>query len=92
MTALRRRLKRSSRHSKTVLMAPSTKSVLTVGEEALSKSILRLGEIDFCRYDPKPTICDFKPVVGGCFGKASSAVTVDEPFSAHDFANRVPNL
>ncbi len=46
------------------LMAPSTKSVLTVGEEALSKSITRLGEIDFFAIvTRKPTICDFKPVV-----------------------------
>lgn len=48
----------------TDLLAPSTRSVLKVGEEALSKSILRLGEVDFfsvlCR---RPTICDFKPVV-----------------------------
>src|SRR5690606_9668851 len=29
------------------LIAPSTKSVLTVGEEGLSKSIQRLGEVDF---------------------------------------------
>lgn len=48
----------------TELMAPSTKSVLTVGEEALSKSITRLGEIDFFSVvTRKPTICDFKPVV-----------------------------
>jgi DNA topoisomerase-6 subunit B len=48
----------------TDLMAPSTKSVLTVGEEALSKSITRLGEIDFFAVvTRKPTICDFKPVV-----------------------------
>jgi DNA topoisomerase-6 subunit B len=45
------------------LMAPSTKSVLIVGEEALSKSIQRLGEVDFFSVvTRKPTICDFKPV------------------------------
>ncbi len=48
----------------TELMAPSTKSVLTVGEESLSKSIGRLGEIDFFAVmTRKPRICDFKPVV-----------------------------
>lgn len=29
------------------LMAPSTRSVLTVGEESLAKSIGRIGEVDF---------------------------------------------
>jgi len=44
-------------------MAPSTKSVLTIGEEALSKSILRLGQVDFFSVvTRKPAICDFKPV------------------------------
>lgn len=48
----------------TELMAPSTKSVLTVGEESLSKSITRLGEVDFFAVvTRKPRICDFKPVV-----------------------------
>ncbi|MGZ3783933.1 MAG: DNA topoisomerase VI subunit B [Bdellovibrio sp.] len=48
----------------TELMAPSTKSVLTVGEESLSKSINRLGEVDFFAVvTRKPRICDFKPVV-----------------------------
>lgn len=48
----------------TELMAPSTKSVLTVGEDSLSKSIGRLGEIDFFAVmTRKPRICDFKPVV-----------------------------
>ncbi len=46
------------------LIAPSTRSVLTVGEEGLSKSIMRLGEVDFFSVvTRKPTICDFKPVV-----------------------------
>lgn len=48
----------------TDLMAPTTKSVLTVGEEGLSKSVLRLGEVDFFSVvTRKPKICDFKPVV-----------------------------
>jgi DNA topoisomerase-6 subunit B len=46
------------------LIAPSTRSVLTVGEEGLSKSIQRLGKVDFFSVvTRKPTICDFKPVV-----------------------------
>ncbi len=46
------------------MIAPSTRSVLTVGEEGLSKSIQRLGEVDFFSVQTrKPTICDFKPVV-----------------------------
>jgi DNA topoisomerase-6 subunit B len=48
----------------TDLMPPSTRSVLTVGEESLSKSITRLGEVDFFSVvTRKPRICDFKPVV-----------------------------
>ncbi|RYZ94217.1 MAG: DNA topoisomerase VI subunit B, partial [Proteobacteria bacterium] len=47
----------------TELMSPSTKSVLNIGEEALSKSIARLGEVDFFSVVArKPAICDFKPV------------------------------
>ena len=46
------------------LVAPSTRSVLTVGEDGLSKSIQRLGEVDFFSVvTRKPRICDFKPVV-----------------------------
>lgn len=45
------------------LMAPATKSVISIGEEALSKSIRRLGEVDFFSVvSRKPTICDAKPV------------------------------
>lgn len=48
----------------TELIAPSTKSVLTVGEDGLSKSIQRLGQVDFFSVvTRKPRICDFKPVV-----------------------------
>ncbi len=46
------------------LMAPSTRSVLTVGEEGLSKSIQRLGEVDFFSVvTRKPAFVIFKPVV-----------------------------
>jgi DNA topoisomerase-6 subunit B len=48
----------------TPLPNPSTRSVLTVGEESLSKSILRLGAVDFFSVvTRKPKICDHKPVV-----------------------------
>src|SRR5690606_16076462 len=77
----------------TNLMAPSTKSVLTVGEEALSKSIQRLGEIDFFAVvTRKPTICDFKPVVVEvALARFKTRQTeADSPVQLLRFANRVP--
>lgn len=77
----------------TVLMAPSTKSVLTVGEEALSKSITRLGEVDFFSVmTRKPAICDFKPVVVEvALARFKNRNTeADEPVQLLRFANRVP--
>lgn len=77
----------------TELMSPSTKSVLTVGEEALSKSINRLGEIDFFSVvTRKPTICDFKPVsVEVALARFKSRnQEADEPVQLLRFANRVP--
>lgn len=77
----------------TPLMAPSTKSVLTVGEDALSKSIQRLGATDFFAVvTRKPTICDFKPVVV----EVALARFIDRnqdhdsPVQLLRFANRVP--
>lgn len=77
----------------TQLMAPSTKSVLTVGEESLSKSIQRLGEIDFFSVmTRKPCICDFKPVVV----EVALARFINRNMESDDtvqllrFANRVP--
>ena len=77
----------------TELMAPSTKSVLTVGEESLSKSIQRLGQVDFFSVvTRKPTICDFKPVVV----EVALARFIDRNQEADAsvtllrFANRVP--
>lgn len=77
----------------TELMAPSTKSVLTVGEEALSKSIGRLGQVDFFSVvTRKPAICDFKPVVV----EVALARFINRKQEADDsvqllrFANRVP--
>jgi DNA topoisomerase-6 subunit B len=77
----------------TELMAPSTKSVLTVGEEALSKSIGRLGEIDFFSVvTRKPAICDFKPVVVevALARFVNRNLEADEPVQLLRFANRVP--
>lgn len=76
------------------LMAPSTKSVLSIGEEALSKSVLRMGEIDFFSIvTRKPTICDFKPVsveVAISRLKNSTSEISESPVQVLRFANRVP--
>lgn len=75
------------------LMAPSTKSVLMIGEEALAKSIHRLGEVDFFSVvSRKPTICDFKPVeveiaIARLKNRGGDA---DDPVQVLRFANRVP--
>jgi len=76
----------------TTLMAPSTKSVLTVGEEALSKSINRLGKVDFFSVmTRKPTICDFKPVVVEvALARFIDRGANDQPVQLLRFANRVP--
>ncbi len=77
----------------TELMAPSTRSVLTVGEEALSKSIARLGEVDFFSVvTRKPAICDFKPVVVevALARFVNRNLEADAPVQLLRFANRVP--
>lgn len=77
----------------TDLMAPSTRSVLTVGEEALSKSITRLGEVDFFAVvTRKPCICDFKPVVVevALARFKDRNQQGDTPVQLLRFANRVP--
>lgn len=77
----------------TELMSPSTRSVLTVGEEALSKSIQRLGEVDFFSVvTRRPTICDFKPVsVEVALARFKNRnQEADEPVQLLRFANRVP--
>ena len=76
------------------LTNPSTRSVLTVGEEGLAKSIQRLGEVDFFSVvTRKPKICDFKPVVV----EVAIARFLDKKSTAESdyiqllrFANRVP--
>jgi DNA topoisomerase VI subunit B len=90
---------------KTELMSPSTRSVITIGEEAFSKSIRRLGEVDFFAVvTRKPSICDFKPVAVEVavarlkerVAKAPtepgivSAPSDDGPVQVLRFANRVP--
>lgn len=76
----------------TELPSPSTRSVLTVGEEALSKSILRLGDVDFFSVvTRKPTICDFKPVVVEvALARFNGRGSDDESIQLLRFANRVP--
>ncbi len=77
------------------LMAPPTKSVLSIGETNLAKSIHRLGEIDFFSVlSRKPTICDFKPVlVELAIARRIDKTSHDEndsPIQVLRFANRVP--
>lgn len=77
---------------KTELQSPSTKSVLTVGEESLAKSILRLGDVDFFSVVArKPRIADFKPVVVEvALARFLNRGGSDEPIQLLRFANRVP--
>ncbi|MBL7716460.1 MAG: DNA topoisomerase VI subunit B [Bdellovibrionales bacterium] len=75
------------------LMAPSTKSVLSIGEDAMAKSIKRLGAIDFFSVvSRKPTICDFKPVqIEVAVARLEDrSIEADAPVQVLRFANRVP--
>lgn len=76
----------------TELANPSTRSVLTVGEEGLSKSIQRLGDVDFFSVvTRKPRICDFKPVVVEvAIARFVQRGDSDSPVQLLRFANRVP--
>lgn len=76
----------------TPLPNPSTRSVLTVGEEALSKSILRIGEVDFFSVvTRKPKICDHKPVViEVALARFLDRGNEDGSIQLLRFANRVP--
>jgi DNA topoisomerase-6 subunit B len=77
----------------TQLMAPSTQSVVSIGEDAMSLSVERLGEIDFFAVATrKPTICDFKPIqVEVAIARVHGAgIDGDEPVQVLRFANRVP--
>ncbi|MEZ4814041.1 MAG: DNA topoisomerase VI subunit B [Bdellovibrionota bacterium] len=78
---------------KVELMAPSTRSVLRIGEESLSKSVNRLGEIDFFSVvSRKPKICDAKPVVVevAVARLKDSKLGEDDTAQVLRFANRVP--
>ncbi|MCB0379365.1 MAG: DNA topoisomerase VI subunit B, partial [Bdellovibrionales bacterium] len=76
----------------TPLPNPSTRSVLTVGEESLSKSILRIGEVDFFSVvTRKPKICDHKPVViEVALARFLDRGNEDGHIQLLRFANRVP--
>jgi DNA topoisomerase-6 subunit B len=76
----------------TPLPNPSTRSVLTVGEESLSKSILRLGAVDFFSVvTRKPKICDHKPVViEVALARFLDRGREDSQIQLLRFANRVP--
>jgi DNA topoisomerase-6 subunit B len=76
------------------LMAPSTKSVMAIGESNMAKSITRLGDVDFFSVvSRKPAICDFKPVlmeVAIARKKTAEDGDNDSPVQILRFANRVP--
>jgi DNA topoisomerase-6 subunit B len=75
------------------MMAPSTKSVLSIGEEAMSKSIKRLGAVDFFAVvSRKPAICDFKPVQVEVAVARLEDKSIESESSVQvlRFANRVP--
>ena len=65
----------------------------SIGEDAMSLSVERLGEIDFFAVATrKPTICDFKPIqvevaIARIQGRSGES---DEPIQVLRFANRVP--
>lgn len=74
-------------------MAPPTKSVMSIGEADLAKSIQRLGEMDFFSViSRKPTICDFKPVLieVAVARRREKGDERDTPVTILRFANRVP--
>lgn len=76
----------------TELPNPTTRSVLTIGEESLANSIQRLGAIDFFSIvTRKPKICDFKPVVVEvAIARFLDRGKEDEGVQLLRFANRVP--
>lgn len=76
----------------TDLANPTTRSVLTVGEEGLAKSIQRIGEVDFFSVNTrKPKICDHKPVVVEvAIARFINRGEAEDPAQLIRFANRVP--
>jgi DNA topoisomerase-6 subunit B len=91
---------------KVALLAPSTKSLFSIGEQGFSQSIHRLGSVDFFSViSRKPVICDFKPVqievaiarLKGSQSSTQSTASDSPPSTGSDstvqvlrFANRVP--
>lgn len=74
------------------LAPPSTKSVSSIGEENLEKSIKRLGNVDFFSVITREaTICDFRPVqVEIALARLSDIKDQDSPVQVLRFANLVP--
>ena len=76
------------------LKAPSTNSVLSVGEDGLALSIQRIGTLDyFAVLTRKPVIADFKPVqIEVAIARLSekSGNLNEGPVQILRFANRVP--
>lgn len=79
---------------KLVLKAPSTSSVLAIGEKVLAQSILRMGDIDFFSVvTRKPTICDAKPIqieIAMARLKDRAGQGEEDAVQVLRFANRVP--
>jgi DNA topoisomerase-6 subunit B len=77
---------------KAPLKAPATSSVMSIGEDALARSILRMGQIDFFSVvSRKPTICDLKPIqVEVAVARLLQKGGEDESVQVLRFANRVP--
>ena len=76
----------------TVLPKPSSKSVLSVGEDGLAESIHRMGDIDFFSVvTRKPKICDYKSVVVEvAIARLNKADKEEDSIQLLRFANRVP--
>lgn len=77
---------------KAPLPNPSTNSVLSVGEQALSESIHRLGDVDFFSVvTRKPRVCDYKSVVVEvAIARLNKKPSEETSIQLLRFANRVP--
>jgi DNA topoisomerase-6 subunit B len=77
----------------TKLHAPMTKSVMSIGEDAFSKSMKRLGSVNFFAIVSRtPCVCDFKPIlVEVAIARITTTSSNDDTASqVLRFANRVP--
>jgi DNA topoisomerase-6 subunit B len=75
----------------TKLLAPVTKSVMSIGEEGFSKSMKRLGTVNFFSIVSRnPCVCDFKPVLVEVAIARVSDGADDTSVQVLRFANRVP--